>query len=152
MICSHFFRSAAKLLLVVASMAVRARSLSITKAQQGEPLQPFCGALTSTSTPVACMSTHNAPLAMQSSTSRPPTSRAPHRPWRAGNRRAGAGRRRFRRAGQTPQRAVVAWMEATTSAMGAGAKAAWRPVATGRALSTSCSEAIWPMSRICDQR
>ena len=74
MICSHFFRSIAKLLLVLASIAARARSLSITKAQQGEPLQPFCGALTSTSTPVACMSTQTAPEAMQSSTNSPPTS------------------------------------------------------------------------------
>ena len=53
--------------------AVRARSLSITMAQQGELLQPFCGALTSTSTPVAAMSTHMAPEAMQSSTNSPPT-------------------------------------------------------------------------------
>ena len=74
MICNHFLRSTAKLVLVVASMARRARSDSITKAQHGEPLQPFCGALTITSTPVACMSTHNAPLAMQSSTNKPPTS------------------------------------------------------------------------------
>jgi hypothetical protein len=74
MICSHFFRSQAKLLLVVASIAARARSLSITKAQPGDPVQPFCGALTSRSTPVAFMSTHIAPEAMQSSTNRPPTS------------------------------------------------------------------------------
>jgi hypothetical protein len=74
MICSHLRRSIAKLLLVVPSIAVRARSPSITKAQQGEPVQPFCGALITTSTPVACMSTHSAPEAMQSSTNRPPTS------------------------------------------------------------------------------
>ena len=73
MICSHFLRSAAKLVLVVASMRARAASLSITKAQQGGPLQPFCGALTSTSTPVAAMSTQIAPEAMQSSTNSPPT-------------------------------------------------------------------------------
>jgi hypothetical protein len=54
-------------------MAARARSDNITIAQQGELLQPFCGALTSTSTPVACMSTHMAPEAMQSSTNNPPT-------------------------------------------------------------------------------
>jgi hypothetical protein len=60
--------------LVVPSIAARARSLSITIAQQGEPLQPFCGALTSTSVPVAAMSTQMAPLAMQSSTKRPPCS------------------------------------------------------------------------------
>ena len=73
MICSHFFRSQAKLVLVVASIRVRACSLSITNAQQGEPLQPFCGALTSTSTPQAAMSTQIVPEAMQSSTNRPPT-------------------------------------------------------------------------------
>ena len=36
MMTSHFFRSTAKLLLVVVSIAVRARSPSITKAAQGE--------------------------------------------------------------------------------------------------------------------
>ena len=74
MICSHFLRSAAKLVLLVASIAARARSLSITMAQAGEPLQPFCGALISRSMPQACMSTQSVPDAMQSSTNRPPTS------------------------------------------------------------------------------
>ena len=37
-----------------------------------ELLQPFCGALISTSTPLAVMSTHSAPEAMQSSTNSPP--------------------------------------------------------------------------------
>ena len=55
-------------------MACRARSLSITMAQQGLLLQPFCGAEIKTSTPVACMSTHIAPEAMQSSTNSAPTS------------------------------------------------------------------------------
>ena len=73
MICSHFLRSQEKLELVVPSMAVRARSLSMTMAQQGELLQPFCGADTSKSTPVACISTHMAPEAIQSSTNKPPT-------------------------------------------------------------------------------
>jgi hypothetical protein len=73
MICSHFLRSQAKLVLVVPSMRSRAAALSITIAQHGEALQPFCGALTSTSTPVASMSTHIVPEAMQSSTKRPPT-------------------------------------------------------------------------------
>ena len=73
MICSHFFRSHAKLVLVVASIAARARSLSITSAQHAELLHPFCGALISTSTPLAVMSTHSAPDAMQSRTKRPPT-------------------------------------------------------------------------------
>ncbi len=73
MICSHLRRSQAKLVLVVASMALRARSLSMTSAQQGELLQPFCGALIRTSTPLAAMSTQIAPDATQSSTNRPPT-------------------------------------------------------------------------------
>ena len=60
------------LLLVVLSMRWRACSLNITMAQQGELLQPFCGALNSTSTPAACMSTQIAPEAMQSSTNKPP--------------------------------------------------------------------------------
>ena len=61
-------------MLVVCSMRSRASSDSITKAQHGEPLQPFCGALTKMSTPVARMSTHIAPEAMQSSTNSPPPS------------------------------------------------------------------------------
>ena len=73
MICSHLRRSQAKLVLVVCSMRSRARSPSITSAQQAGPLQPFCGALISTSTPSAAMSTQIAPEAMQSSTNRPPT-------------------------------------------------------------------------------
>ena len=43
-------------------------------AQQGELLQPFCGAEISTSTPVWTMSTHMAPEATQSSTISAPTS------------------------------------------------------------------------------
>ena len=74
MICSHFLRSQAKLELVVSSMRTRARSPSATIPQHGGPLQPFCGALTRTSTPVAAMSTQTVPDAMQSSTNRPPTS------------------------------------------------------------------------------
>jgi hypothetical protein len=59
--------------LVVPSSVFSARSDRQTIAQAGDELQPFCGALTSTSTPMACMSTHIAPEAMQSSTNRPPT-------------------------------------------------------------------------------
>ena len=70
---SHFLRSSEKLLLCVASMRARASSDSITMPAQGVLLQPFCGALMSRSTPVARMSTHSAPLAMQSSTIRPPS-------------------------------------------------------------------------------
>lgn len=71
MIDSHFLRSQAKLELSVSSMMSRARRDIITMAQQGEPLQPFCGALIRMSTPVSCMSTQSVPEAMQSSTSRP---------------------------------------------------------------------------------
>ena len=73
MIDSHLRRSAAKLVLTVSSMRSRARSPSITNATPGEPLQPFWGALISTSTPVLSMSTHSAPDATQSSTKSPPT-------------------------------------------------------------------------------
>ncbi len=41
-------------------------------AQHGVPLQPFWGAVTITSTPMASMSTHMQPEATQSSTNRPP--------------------------------------------------------------------------------
>ena len=74
MMPSQRFRSAAKLVLWVSSRRRRASSPSITRAAQGDELQPFCGALISTSTPRAFMSTHRAPEAMQSSTNRPPTS------------------------------------------------------------------------------
>jgi hypothetical protein len=73
MICSQRRRLQAKLLLLVDSMRLRAASPSMTRAQQGGPLQPFCGALRSTSTPVATMSTQIVPEATQSSTKRPPT-------------------------------------------------------------------------------
>ena len=72
MIDSHLRRSHAKLVLVVPSMAVRARWLSITSAKPGVLLQPFRGAVISTSTPQASMSTHNAPEATQSRTNIPP--------------------------------------------------------------------------------
>jgi hypothetical protein len=73
MICSHLRRSQAKLVLVVASILSRARGLSMTSAQQGDALHPFCGALIRTSMPLACMSTQIVPEAMQSSTNMPPT-------------------------------------------------------------------------------
>ena len=73
MICSHLRRSQAKLVLVVVSMRWVASSLMAIRAQQGEPLQPFCGALIRMSTPQATMSTQIVPEAMQSSTNRPPT-------------------------------------------------------------------------------
>ena len=74
MICRHFFRSSAKLSEAVSSSRSRARSDSITSPAQGEALQPFCGALISTSTPLARMSTQAQPEAMQSSTISAPTS------------------------------------------------------------------------------
>ena len=72
MICNHRCRLQAKLVLVVVPMRARAPSPSMTNAQQGGPLQPFCGALISTSTPIAAMSTQTVPEATQSSTNRPP--------------------------------------------------------------------------------
>jgi hypothetical protein len=53
----------------------RARSPSTTRAQQGKPVQPFCGALISTSTALATISTQTAPEATQSRTKRPSTAR-----------------------------------------------------------------------------
>src|ERR1700731_1782903 len=52
MIDNHLRRSHAKLVLVVLSMAVRARWLSITSAKPGVLLQPFWGAVINTSTPL----------------------------------------------------------------------------------------------------
>ena len=72
MICCHLRRSRAKLVPVVAASRVFARSLSMTSAQQGDELHPFCGALIRTSTPLAVMSTQIAPEATQSRTNRPP--------------------------------------------------------------------------------
>ena len=74
MIARHFFRSSAKLSLVVFSSRSSARAENITRPAAGEALQPFCGAEISTSTPRAFMSAQTAPEAMQSSTIRPPTS------------------------------------------------------------------------------
>src|SRR5690606_39368339 len=41
-------------------------SLNMTRPQQGEPLQPFCGALISASMPRAFISSHKVPEAMRS--------------------------------------------------------------------------------------
>ncbi len=72
MIVNHFCRSTAKLVEVVAMTRARPASLSITYPAHGEPLHPFCGALSRTSTPSSVMSTHSAPDAMQSRTNSPP--------------------------------------------------------------------------------
>jgi positive regulator of sigma E activity len=55
MICSHFRRSQAKLELAVSSSRSRAAALNMTSPAQGEELQPFCGALINTSTPIALL-------------------------------------------------------------------------------------------------
>ena len=74
MMLRHFFRSSAKLTDSVAFTRSSAAALSITIPAQGVALQPFCGAVTSTSMPSARMSSHAHPDAMQSMTSSPPTS------------------------------------------------------------------------------
>ena len=61
MIARHFFRSSAKLSLLVASSRSAPRADSITIPAEGEALQPFCGAEISTSTPVSRISTQTAP-------------------------------------------------------------------------------------------
>ena len=73
-ISCHFFRSHAKLLLVVSASRSTPSALNITSPAHGDPLQPFCGALTNASTPQACISTQSVPDAMQSSTIMPPCS------------------------------------------------------------------------------
>ena len=50
-----------------------ARSEKTTTPAHACPLQPFCGAVMMTSTPVAFMSTQYVPLATQSRTNRAPT-------------------------------------------------------------------------------
>ena len=61
-------------MLTVDSILLRASSLSITKAQQGELDHPFCGALIRMSTPHFFISTHMEPEAIQSSTIMPSVS------------------------------------------------------------------------------
>ena len=148
---SHFFKSHAKLLLVVASMRLRANSDSTTKAQPGVPVQPFCGALTSTSTPVAAMSTHIAPDAMQSNTNMPPTLCM-----------ASATARKYTSGKMMPD-AVSTWgantksglsrkMVATTSSMVAGAYGDCLSGPFFCAFNTVLLAGIFPISKICVQR
>ena len=74
MIARHLPRSIAKLVDLVAFSRSSATSFSMTRPAEGGADQPFCGAEMSTSTPLAFMSTHAQPEAMQSSTNSPPTS------------------------------------------------------------------------------
>ena len=74
MMANHFFRSTAKLSLLVWSSRSIARCDSITRPAEGDADHPFCGAEISTSTPVAFISTQAQPEAMQSSTISAPTS------------------------------------------------------------------------------
>ena len=73
MMLSHFPRSTAKEDDARLFATSTARSDSITQPAEGCADQPFCGADISTSTPVAFISIHAQPEAMQSSTMMPPT-------------------------------------------------------------------------------
>ena len=151
MIWSHFLRSQAKLELVVPSIAVRARSLSMTMAQHGELLQPFCGAEISTSTPMAFMSTHMAPEAMQSSTNSPPlscTASATARIYVSGRMMPDA----VSTCGANTTAGFFSRMATCTSAIGAGAQGACEPLPVRRAFITVDDAGIWPMSKIWVQR
>ena len=151
MICSHLRRSQAKLVLVVASMRLRASALSATNAQHGEPLQPFCGALMRMSH-AGCL--HVDPDgsggdAVENEQAAYFMHRVGHR--LEGNRRAASCPRRFRREGEHHLRPILA-DAATTSSIGAGANGALGPASTARALGTTTSEGIRPISKIWLQR
>ena len=81
MIARHFFRSSAKLDDVVSASRTSAAGDSTTTPAEGDADHPFCGALISTSTPVAAISTQMQPEAMQSSTISAPTSCAAAAIW-----------------------------------------------------------------------
>ena len=69
---SHFLKSTTKEVPLVARVAATPRGPSMTSPAQEGPVQPFCGAEMSTSTPSSSMLVHTVPEAMQSSTKRPP--------------------------------------------------------------------------------
>ena len=81
MIARHFFRSSAKLDDVVSASRTSAAGDSTTTPAEGDADHPFCGALISTSIPVAAISTQMQPEAMQSSTISAPTSCAAAAIW-----------------------------------------------------------------------
>ena len=73
MMSHHLRKSQEKLLLSVFLRRSRPAALSITSAQHGDALQPFCGALIKTSIPDLSISTQIVPEAIQSKTNKPPT-------------------------------------------------------------------------------
>ena len=81
MMLRHFARSSAKLSDAVSASRSSARAESMTNPADGDALHPFCGAEMSTSTPSASISIHALPEAMQSSTSKAPTSWAASASW-----------------------------------------------------------------------
>ncbi len=147
----HFFRSSAKLFELVFSSRSTARFDIMTSPAEGEADQPFCGAEISTSTPVAFMSIHAQPEAMQSSTSSAPTSCA------ASARAVTYSSGRISPAevstcGANTTSGLVSRIFAVTSSIGAGAKGACAPLPVWRAMQTVVSAANFPASKIWLQR
>ena len=119
--------------------------------EAGDPLHPFCGAVTMTSTPEARMSTHTVPDATQSSTNSPPTACT-----------ASATAFRYPSGSIMPDD-VSTWgakttsgfcasMVASTSSRGAGANGDAPAPSLRRALSTTSEAGMPPASNIWVQR
>ena len=147
----HFFKSIAKLSDVEPSSRATARSDSITKPAQGEADQPFCGAEINTSTPVARMSTHAQPDAIQSSTNSAPTAWAA-----AANAEIYASGKitpaEVSTCGANTTSGLSAKIRATTVSIGGGENAACAPLSLCRALITWVSAVNPPASKIWLQR
>mmetsp|Transcript_22878 Transcript_22878/g.46603 ORF Transcript_22878/g.46603 Transcript_22878/m.46603 type:complete len:289 (+) Transcript_22878:329-1195(+) len=149
---SHFLRSTTKEVPWEARVASTPRGPNMTRPAHEGPVQPFCGAEMSTSTPSSFMSTHTVPDAMQSSTKRPPCA------WTAAH-----ARRMYSSCSKMPV-LVSTWgakstaglsraIMASRSSIGHGAYCACRPgLATGWALTTMCSDGMSHVSKMCVHR
>ena len=143
----HFFKSIAKLSDVECSSRATALADIITNPAQGEADQPFCGAEISTSTPVARMSTHAQPEAIQSSTISAPTSCAAAASaviYASGNITPAE----VSTCGANTTSGFSARICATTASIGAGENAACGPLSLCRALITWVSAVNPPASKI----
>jgi hypothetical protein len=151
MICSHFFEVAGEAGAdVVSSMPPGRSADSITMPQQGEALQPFCGALIRTSTPrPACRPRAAGGDAVQHQQPAHLVHGVGHlADVVVGQHDPGGGL--HMRAKTMSGRS--ARMVATTSSMGAGAKGEVGRIAVRRAFSTVRVGGISPISKIWLQR
>ena len=151
MICVHFFRSLAKLELVVSSRRARPCGDIITSAAQGDALHPFCGAVSNTSTPVFSRFTKTVPLATQSRTNKPPcscTASATALIKLSGTIRPAE----VSTCGQQTTSGFSDRIAAIISSSGTGANGASLVSSSWRAARTVVDVASRPASIICDQR